>query len=178
MSYGYLLPLTFVFGSISWRFLLATLYFPSFKYMSTVNLMKPLVAVHLFRYISFSLLIPGLTTAGQILPQSHIYRLAGGDVLCSLLAMLTLFLMHRKSKYKFWAAGLLTVVGLTDLLLATIFDMPLFFENIGVLDTRLFSVLTTYVPLVFVSHVTIAKMLLDIIRGKEVKGIVQEIEGK
>lgn len=175
MSYGYLLPITFVFGSISWRFLLATLYFPSFKYLSTVNLMKPLIAVHLFRYISWSLLVPGLTTAGQILPQSHIYRLAAGDITCSVLAMLTLFLMHKKSKYKYWAAGLLTVVGLLDLLLATIFDMPLFFENIELLDTRLFSVLTTYVPLVFVSHVTVAQMLLDVIRGKEVKGVIEEI---
>ena len=169
MHYGYLLPLTFIFGSISWRFLLGTLYFPSFKDWSTADLMKPLVAVHLFRYISFSLLVPGLTTASQILPQSHIYRLAGGDVLASVLAMLTLFLLHKKHKFAYVAAGALTFFGLLDLMMATLNDMPLFFESIELVDARLFSVLTTYVPLVFVSHVTIAKMLLDIYRGKEVK---------
>ncbi len=169
MHYGYLLPITFVFGSISWRFLLGTLYFPSFKDWSTADLMKPLVAVHLFRYISFSLLVPGLTTAAKILPQSHIYRLAGGDVLASILAMLTLFLLHKKSDYAYFAAAALTFFGLADLGMATLNDMPLFFENIALVDSRLFSVLTTYVPLVFVSHVTIAKMLLDVYRGKEVK---------
>lgn len=175
MYYGYLLPVTFVFGSISWRFLLGTLYFPSFKHLSTANLMKPLVAVHLFRYISLSLLVPGLTTAGRILPQSHIYRLAGGDVLASVLAMLTLFLLHKQHKYAYHAAAALTFFGLADLGMATFNDMPLFFENIKLVDARLFSVLTTYVPLVFVSHVTIGKMLLDIYRGKEVK-VVEEFE--
>lgn len=169
MHYGYLLPLTFVFGSISWRFLLGTLYFPSFKDWTTADLMKPLVAVHLFRYISFSLLVPGLTTASKILPQSHIYRLVGGDVLASVLAMLTLFLLHKKHKYAYVIAGALTFFGLLDLMMGTLNDMPLFFESIELVDARLFSVLTTYVPLVFVSHVTIAKMLIDIYRGKEVK---------
>lgn len=168
--YGYLLPLTFVFGSISWRFLLGTLYFPSFQdKWTTKELLKPLVAVHLFRYISLSLLIPGLTTASKILPQSHIYRLVAGDVLCSILAMITLLLLYKKDRAGYYAAVVLTVVGLSDLLMATLFDMPLFFENIETVDSRLFSVLTTFIPLVFVSHVTIGKMLIDVFRGKENK---------
>lgn len=167
--YGYLLPITFICGSISWRFLLGTLYFPAFQgKWTTAELIKPLVAVHLFRYISFSLLIPGLTTASEILPPSHIYRLVAGDVTASFLAMITLLALHKKWKYAYVIAGLLTVVGLADLLMATLNDMPLFFERIDIVDARLFSVLTTFVPLVFVSHVTIAKMLLDIYRGKEV----------
>lgn len=168
-SYGFFLPLTFIFGSISWRFLLGTLYFPAFEdKWTTKELIKPLVAVHLFRYISLSLLIPGLTTAADILPQSHILRLALGDALCSVLAMITLLLLHKKDKAGYYAAIVLTVVGLCDLLLATVYDMPLFFENIKIVDARLFSVLTTFIPLVFVSHVTIAKILFDVLyKGNE-----------
>ena len=95
MNEGFILPLTFIMGSISWRFILATLYLPNTKTWTTEDILKPLVAVHLFRYMSLSLLIPGLTTVYGILPKVHVYRLAGGDVLTSLLSMLALMALYR-----------------------------------------------------------------------------------
>jgi len=160
---GFLLPLTFILGSISWRFILGTLYFPRVKNKEydIFEILKPLVAIHCFRYMSMSLLIPGLTTAYSILPSSHIYRLALGDIGASLLAMLTLFSLHRE--WKIWKVLIVvfSVWDLADLGLATIFDMPLLVENVNQLDTRLFGVLTTFFPLVFVSHVFIVKILWE-----------------
>lgn len=159
MHEGLLLPLAFVFGSVSWRFLLTVIYLPNFKDWSIEQLLQPLVAIHMFRYISISLLVPGLTTASVILPSSHIYRLAGGDVACSLISMLTLTAFYRKWKIAIPMVMVLNVVGLADLFMATLFDMPLFVQDIKQLDTRLFAVLTTFIPLVFVSHIFILKLL-------------------
>lgn len=161
MHEGLLLPMAFVFGSVSWRFLLTVIYLPNFKDWTTEQLLQPLVAIHMFRYISISLLVPRLTTASEILPISHIYRLAGGDIACSLISMLTLTAFYKKWKIAIPMVVLLSVVGLADLLMATIFDMPLFVQDIKRLDTRLFAVLTTFIPLVFVSHMFILKFLFQ-----------------
>ncbi len=156
---GWILPITFLFGSISWRFIIGTIFLPQFKSWTTQQLLKPLVSVHLFRYVSLSLLIPGLTTANDILPKSHIIRLASWDVICAILAMLVLVSIHKAWKSTRILLLLLSVVGLGHLLMATIFDIPLFIKSIGDVDARLFGVLTTFIPLVFVSHIFIIKIL-------------------
>lgn len=160
---GLLLPLTFILGSISWRFILGVLYFPKVKEkeLDIYEILKPLVAIHLFRYMSMSLLIPGLTTAYSILPKTHIFRLAAGDIGASLLAMLTLTALYRRWKYAHIVIIIFSVWGLSDLGMATLFDMPLLVQNVNKLDTRLFGVLTTFIPLVFVSHVFILKTLWE-----------------
>jgi len=158
---GLLLPLTFILGSISWRFILGVLYFPKVKEkeLDIYEILKPLVAIHLFRYMSMSLLIPGLTTAYSILPKMHIYRLAAGDIGASLLAMLTLTALYRRWHKAHIFVIIFSIWGLADLGMATLFDMPLLVQNVNKLDTRLFGVLTTFIPLVFVSHVFIVKTL-------------------
>ena len=160
---GLLLPLTFILGSISWRFILGVLYFPKVreKDFDFYDTLKPLVAIHLFRYMSMSLLIPGLTTAYSILPKAHIFRLAAGDIGASLLAMLTLTALYRRWKKAYIFVIIFSIWGLGDLGLATLFDMPLLVQNVNQLDTRLFGVLTTFIPLVFVSHVFIVKILWE-----------------
>ena len=130
-------------------------------------MLRPFVAIHLFRYISLSLLIPGITKAGAILPQSHIYRLAAGDVASSVLAMCALTALYLNWKRSLYFVILLNVVGLADLLLATIFDMPLLGANIGKLDARMFGLLTTFIPLVFVSHVFMVQRLWKHFRLKK-----------
>lgn len=167
MHYGLLLPLTFIFGSISWRFLITTVVLPTIKNQKINHILRPFVAIHLFRYISLSLLIPGITKAGAILPQSHIYRLAGGDVLSSILAMVALTALYLKWKKALYFVILLNVVGLADLLLATIYDMPLLGLNIAKLDARMFGLLTTFIPLVFVSHVFMVQRLWKHFRQKK-----------
>ncbi|RMG82163.1 MAG: hypothetical protein D6714_11785 [Bacteroidetes bacterium] len=159
MKLGWLLPVTFLFGTVSWRFILATLYLPNFKDWTARQLIQPLVAIHLFRYISISLLIPGMTKAYELLPHSSLVRLAGADIACALLSMISLYALHTNRKNAMGWVLLLSVVGLLDLLLATIFDMPVFIQNLRTLDARLFGLLTTYIPLVFVSHVFILRLL-------------------
>lgn len=157
--YGYLLPITFVFGSISWRFLITTVILPIIGHWDMQKLIRPFVAIHLFRYISLCLLVPGLTTAGQILPVSHIHRLAAGDIMSSIIAMCSLTALHLRWNKALYLVVLLSIVGLLDLLLATIFDMPIFGQEIRKIDNRMFAILTTYIPLVFVSHVFIVQLL-------------------
>lgn len=156
---GWLLPVTFLFGSISWRFIIGTIFLPQFKAWSTQQLLKPLVSIHLFRYVSLSLLIPGLTTAKEILPASHIMRLAIWDICCAIFAMLVLTSLYRSWKISRILVVLFSIVGLGHLLTATIFDIPLFVGKIEQIDARLFGVLTTFIPLVFVSHIFILKIL-------------------
>lgn len=163
---GYLIPLTFIFGSISWRFLIATVIMNFLKDWDVKEILKPFICIHLFRYISLSLLVPGLTTVGEILPYNHVLRLAIGDVCCSILAMASLFFLHKKWKGAMIFVVLLNVVGLLDLLMATLFDVPQFVANVGSVDTRLFSVLTTFIPLVFVSHVFMVQLLWKYFRGQ------------
>jgi hypothetical protein len=122
-------------------------------------LIQPLVAIHLFRYISISLLIPGMTTAYELLPYSNLVRLAGGDIACAFLSMITLMAFHRNWKSAMFWVCTLSVVGLSDLLMATLFDMPIFIANLEEIDARLFGLLTTFIPLVFVSHVFILRLL-------------------
>ena len=168
ISTGYLIPLTFIFGTISWRFLIATVFLDYFKHWETKKLIKPFICIHLFRYISLSLLVPGLTSIGEILPYSHVLRLAIGDVSCSILSMISLTFLYKKWKGAMIFVVLLNIVGLLDLLLATLLDVPLFVNNIEIVDTRLFAVLTTFIPLVFVSHVFMVQMLWGFYRGGEV----------
>ena len=155
---GLLLPLTFLLGSISWRFILGVLYFPNVKHWDVYEVLKPLVAIHLFRYMSMSLLIPGLTTAYSILPRSHIFRLAAGDIGASFLAMATLLALYRRWKFAMPLVLIFSIWGLADLGLATLFDMPLLVNNVNQIDTRLFGVMTTFIPLVFVSHIFILRI--------------------
>ncbi|MFK7932299.1 MAG: hypothetical protein AB8G22_02240 [Saprospiraceae bacterium] len=132
---------------------------PTIQPWNINRLLRPFVAIHLFRYISLSLLIPGITKAGAILPQSHIYRLAGGDVASSLLAMCALTALYLKWDKALYVVILLNIVGLLDLLLATVYDMPLLGMELSKLDARMFGLLTTFIPLVFVSHVFMVQTL-------------------
>lgn len=156
---GLLIPLTFVFGTISWRFLISTIYLAHFKNWEIKKLIMPFVCIHLFRYISISLLVPGLTSIGEILPFNDVLRLALFDVTCSVLSMLSLLFLHNNWRGGLFFVLLLNVVGLLDLLIATLFDVPQFVANVETLDARLFAVLTTFIPLIFVSHVFMVQLL-------------------
>ena len=163
---GLLVPLTFIFGTISWRFLISTVFLANFKDWELKKLIMPFICIHLFRYISISLLIPGLTSIGEILPYSDVLRLALFDVSCSILSMLSLLFLHNNWRGAMIFVVLLNVVGLLDLLIATLFDVPQFVENVKTLDARLFAVLTTFIPLIFVSHVFMVQLLWKYFREK------------
>jgi hypothetical protein len=100
-----------------------------------------------------------MTTAYELLPYPNLCRLAGGDITCALLSMITLLAFHKNWKSSIFWVCTLSVIGLLDLLLATIFDMPIFVSNLEIIDARLFGLLTTFIPLVFVSHVFILRLL-------------------
>lgn len=80
-------------------------------------------------------------------------------MLSSILAMCTLTALYLKWNKALYIVILLNIVGLLDLLLATIYDMPLLGMNIDKLDARMFGLLTTFIPLVFVSHVFMVQTL-------------------
>ena len=162
---GLLVPLTFIFGTLSWRILITTVYLENFKEWPIKKLIMPFLCIHLFRYISISLLVPGLTSIGEILPFNDVLRLALFDVGCSLLSMLSLLFLYKNWKGGMFFVVLLNIVGLLDLLLATLFDVPQFVANVRTLDARLFAVLTTFIPLIFVSHVFMVQLLWKYFSG-------------
>ena len=96
-NYGMLVPLSFIMGTISWRFLIATVFLENFKSWPIEKIIMPFICIHLFRYISISLMIPGLTSIGEILPFYDVLRLTLFDVACSILSMLSLFFLHKKA---------------------------------------------------------------------------------
>ncbi len=79
--------------------------------------------------------------------------------------MLSLFFLHKKWKGGMTFVVLLNVVGLLDLLIATLWDVPQFVANVTTLDARLFAVLTTFIPLIFVSHTFMVQLLWKYFRG-------------
>jgi len=147
-NYGMLVPLSFIFGTISWRFLIATVYLENFKSWPIEKLIMPFICIHLFRYISISLMIP-----------NDVLRLTLFDVACSVLSMLSLMFLHKKWKGAMIFPILLNIVGLLDLLIATLYDVPRFVAQVSTLDARLFAVLTTFIPLIFVSHTFMVQLL-------------------
>lgn len=165
-NYGLLVPLSFIFGTISWRFLIATVFLENFKEWPVEKLIMPFICIHLFRYISISLMIPGLTSIGEILPFNDVLRLTLFDVACSILSMLSLLFLHKKWKGAMIFPVLLNIVGLLDLLIATLYDVPQFVANVETLDARLFAVLTTFIPLIFVSHTFMVQLLWKYFRSK------------
>ena len=79
--------------------------------------------------------------------------------------MLSLLFLYKNWKGGMFFVVLLNIVGLLDLLLATLFDVPQFVANVRTLDARLFAVLTTFIPLIFVSHVFMVQLLWKYFSG-------------
>ena len=119
--------------------------------------LPPLLLVHLVRPVSLWLLAPGAVVASTI-PKGFAQGTAYGDLLTAALALLALALVRTESRSAVVAVWVFNVVGFLDAFRNCIVGMheraP---EHMG----AMVFVPAYGVPLIFVTHVLVAKVLLD-----------------
>lgn len=115
-----------------------------------------LVLPHMFRTVGLVFLLPQVT--GGVLPASFAYPAAYGDLLTTVLALLTALALRLRPAWALPLVWLFNLVGFTDLLFAiyegSINALP--FSHIGVA----WFIPTLAVPLLLVSHITVFWLLL------------------
>lgn len=137
--------------------LIATWYVvPRLSKQSRVQALLPLVLLNTFRAVGLVFLFPQVM--GGILPPSFAVPAAYGDLLTTGLALLAAFALRFRPGWALPLVWLFNLVGITDLLFAmykgAVMGLPFF--HLGVA----WFILTVYVPLLLVSHVTIFWLLL------------------
>ncbi len=116
----------------------------------------PLVLLNTFRTAGLVALLPQVM--GGILPLGFAAPAAYGDLLTAGLAWLSIFALRLRPGWALPLVLLFNLVGITDLLFAmytgAVTDLPLFHLGVAWL------LLTVYVPLLLVTHVTVFWFLL------------------
>ena len=147
--------LSVALGLAAWSFVCATYVWPWVRGRPFAEAVRPLLMLHLFRFVGASFLIPGV--AGSALSRDFAVPGAYGDVLSVLLAWLALALLR-------YAAGTIAlwvfnVWGTLDLLFA--FYKGAFGPGFHPSDLgATFYIPTVYVPLLLCAHAMLFTVLL------------------
>jgi len=149
-----LFGISVAFGFVAWAVVTALYIWPKLQARSRIEALRPLLALHGFRFIGLSFLVPGVVSAD--LPTAFARDAAYGDVVAAILALLTLAAL--RSKLGIVLAWVFNIWGTLDLLNA--FYVA---NGTGLLAGQLgatFFIPTAIVPLLLITHGLIFRILL------------------
>lgn len=143
------------FGFIVWGIVAARYIWPELRNRQRDDALRPVLILNSFRFFGLSLLIPGVVSPD--LPVSFAQAAGYGDFIAAILALLTLLLLPRRAGVV--SAWVFNVWGFVDLLNA-------FYQGnrAGLLAGQLganYWIPTLFVPLLFISHVLVFRILLQ-----------------
>jgi hypothetical protein len=110
-----LAPLAFftsiAFGCIAWGLVFARYLWPELRWRARADALRPLLALHSFRFLGLAFLVPGVVSSD--LPWPFAASAALGDIVAAMLALLTLRFLRSRTGGLF--AWIFNVWGSVDL---------------------------------------------------------------
>ncbi len=143
------------FGFVAWGTVSTRYIWPSLRHRSRAEALRPLLALHGFRFIGLAFLVPGVVSPD--LPAAFAHSAAYGDVVAAALALLSLSALPRA--VGFVIAWIFNVWGTADLVNA-------FYQanHAGLLPGQLgatYFIPTLVVPLLLITHGLAFRVLLQ-----------------
>lgn len=149
------LPISMAMALIAWSLIFAWYVHPVLKRQSLDLAVRPLLLLHLFRYVGLMFLIPGVTA--EPLDPRFATPAAYGDLVAALLALAALAAFQIQRSWGIAALWLFNVWGLADLLNAV--ARGLLFTPDGALGAA-YWIPAVIVPLLVVTHIYILIRLI------------------
>ncbi len=143
------------FGFVAWGTVSTRYIWPSLRHRSRAEALRPLLALHGFRFIGLAFLVPGVVSPD--LPAAFAHSAAYGDVVAAALALLSLSSLPRA--VGFVIAWIFNLWGTADLVNA-------FYQanHAGLLPGQLgatYFIPTLVVPLLLITHGLAFRVLLQ-----------------
>jgi hypothetical protein len=154
MSQLALYGISILFSFVAWGLVTAIYIWPKLRLEPRTRALQPLLLLHGFRFIGLAFLVPGVVMPE--LPIAFARPAAYGDLIASILALLSLALLHTRMGivlvwvFNFW--------GTTDLLYAFYQGIRLDLEP-GQQGAAYF-IPTVLVPLLLITHGLVFRLLL------------------
>ena len=143
------------FGFIAWGVVAALYVWPELQARSRIDALRPLLALHGFRFIGLSFLVPGVVSPD--LPIAFVRDAAYGDIVAAILALLALAAL--RSRLGIALVWIFNILGSLDLLNA------FYVANVnGLLAGQLgaaYFIPTAIVPLLLITHGLVFRILLQ-----------------
>jgi hypothetical protein len=147
--------LSIAFSLIAWGIVTARYIWPKLRDRQRAEALRPLLTLHVFRFIGLAFLVPGVVSPD--LPSSFAHSAAYGDIIAAILALVSLLLLPSAAGV---AAGwIFNLWGFADILNA-------FYQanHAGLLAGQLgatFFLPTVIVPLLLITHGLAFRVLLQ-----------------
>jgi hypothetical protein len=147
------------FSLIAWGIVTARYIWPALRLQHPAEALRPLLALHSFRFLGLAFLVPGVVSSN--LPSAFARSAAYGDIIAATLAWLSLLWLPRGTGIVI--AWIFNVWGLADLLNA-------FYQanHSGLLAGQLgaaYFIPTLIVPLLLITHGLLFRLLLQHPKG-------------
>jgi hypothetical protein len=149
-----LFGISVAFGFVAWAVVTALYIWPELRTRSRIEALRPLLALHGFRFIGLSFLVPGVVSTD--LPIAFARDAGYGDIVAAILALLALAALRSELGIAF--AWIFNIWGSLDLLNA--FYVA---NGAGLSAGQLgaaFFIPTAIVPLLLITHGLIFRILL------------------
>jgi hypothetical protein len=154
MNVQLLFGISVAFGFVAWAVVTALYIWPKLRARWRIEALRPLLALHGFRFIGLSLLVPGVVSAD--LPIAFARDAAYGDLVAAILALLALTTL--RSKLGIALAWIFNIWGSLDLLNA-FYVANATGLSAGQLGAAFF-IPTAIVPLLLITHGLVFRILL------------------
>jgi hypothetical protein len=143
------------FSLIAWGIVTARYIWPELRHKPRAEALRPVLILHSFRFLGLAMLVPGV--ASPDLPPAFAQPAAYGDLIATILALLTLLLLPRGAGVVM--AWIFNIWGSVDLLNA-------FYQGngAGLLAGQLgaaYFIPTFFVPLLLITHGLAFRILLQ-----------------
>ena len=157
MPYPVLFGMSVAFGLAAWGAVAWHYIWPALGELPSDERLKPILLLNTFRFLGLAFIVPGVVS--QELPMSFAQPVAYGDFITAVLALLALSALGtRVGAVVTWVFN---IFGMVDLVIAfylgglvSLPSMP------GLLGAGYF-ILAAYVPLLFIMHVLMFRILLQ-----------------
>src|ERR1700756_126400 len=100
------------FSLIAWGIVAARYIWPELRHRERTEALRPLLILHIFRFIGLAFLVPGVVSPG--LPPAFAHSAAYGDIIAAMLALVSLLLLPSAAGVA--AAWIFSLWGSADLL--------------------------------------------------------------
>ena len=155
MMIGYILPLSIVFGLLSYSLIAKWYVMPHLAALPRADALTPLLLLHSFRYIGMAFLISGVTS--EVLNARFATPAAYGDLLAAILALIAIMALRLRWAMALPLVWIFNIEGSLDLLNAV-------YQGFSHVPGGHFGVTyfipTMIVPALLVTHVMIFVLLL------------------
>ena len=153
MSIEWVLPVSMLLGLTAWALVFRNYVHPRLGPLPLAEALRPILVLHVFRYLGLMFLVPGVTAAP--LDPRFAVPAAFGDLIAALLALLAIALL-RRPRALVPAVSFFNIWGLADLINAV--GRGLAYTPDGALGAA-FWIPVLIVPLLVVSHIYVFLLL-------------------